>query len=144
MTESIAEKKRNLWPLWIGLIAVAAIVMVTVFAGVVLFAISFLREPYVGAPLRESVLSDTSLFTLAEEATDELCQEVNPCDEAWRTNLGVYRAYSSKGWAEQARYVIGGDVVQNGRVLLDFNGYDLSADERLLAIDHLFVGRDWG
>lgn len=144
MTQPLTDKTRNLMPLWIGLIVAAALLILTAFMGVVLLLVSFLREPYVGAPLRGSVLSDTSLFTTVEEATDELCQAVNPCDEAWRTNLGVYRAYSSKGWAEQAKYVIGGDVVQNGRVLLDFNGYDLSADERLLAIDHLFVGRDWG
>ncbi|MFC7431968.1 MULTISPECIES: hypothetical protein [unclassified Agrococcus] len=113
--------------------AVAAIAMlVVVLAG--------------GLGARPARMSDAFIgveeYVAPEEDTAGLCAVVD-CVEGWRTNVGTYLRFETQDGAEYWSMVIGGDVHRNGTVLLDLDGYDLTIDDRELAVQMLFPGRDW-
>jgi len=91
--------------------------------------------------MRET-LGSIGNVTTTEEATTTLCAEVE-CVEGWRTGVGLLLRFPTEGAAEYWQYVIGGDSIRNGRVILDMNGLELTVDQRRLAVDLLFPGRDW-
>lgn len=99
-----------------------------------------------GLDARPARMSDAFIgveeYVAPEEDTSVLCAVVD-CTEGWRTNVGTYLRFETQDGAESWSMVIGGDVHRNGAVLLDLNGHDLSIDDRELAAQMLFPGRDW-
>ncbi len=119
--------------------AAAALAAVTAVATLVVFLAG-------GFDARPARMSDAFIgveeYVVPEEDTAELCAVVD-CTEGWRTNVGTYLRFETQDGAEHWSMVIGGDVHRNGTVLLDLNGHDLSIDDRELAVQMLFPGRDW-
>jgi hypothetical protein len=76
------------------------------------------------------------------DATSQLCGDP-ACIEGWRTDVGDFLRFESDGEAEYWATVLGDDGRRYERIVLDMRGKDLTFDQRRLAIDILFSGRDW-
>lgn len=122
-----------------------AILAVIAAVPLVAVAVAFVGLGF-GAGMPESTLGDRlsqySDISPVEE-TEKLCPTDAHCIEGWRTNVGIFLRFDTGDMAEYWKYVIGGDCVNYGNLLLDMNGLDLKQDERRLAIDLLFSQRDW-
>lgn len=90
--------------------------------------------------LADLLASSTHLAPV--EATSTLCAEPG-CVEGYSTDVGDYLRFASNGEAEYWATVLGDDGRRWENVVLDMSGRDLTLDERRLAIDALFVARDW-
>ncbi|KZE89945.1 hypothetical protein [Microbacterium sp. TNHR37B] len=56
--------------------------------------------------------------------------------------MGTYLRFADADLAESWSIIIGGDSHRNGSVLLDMNGLTLTRDQRQLAVELLFPGRE--
>lgn len=103
-----------------------------------------------GFTFRSQTLGDSvtafEASTSVEQDTAGLCgatSETVHCVEGWRTGVGNLLRFPTDSQAEYWQYSIGGDILRNGTLVMDMNGLDLGRDERELAVQMLFPGRDW-
>lgn len=123
-------------PFLIGSAVVAALTLVAAAAVWVVLG---------GLPYEPPRMSDTFTglegVTTVAEKTSELCA-ATPCVEAWETGVGTYLRFADADLAESWSIIIGGDSHRNGSVVLDMNGLTLTRDQRQLAVELLFPGRE--
>lgn len=76
------------------------------------------------------------------DVTDEHCSRLN-CVSAWDTDVGRYVQFVHEGNAQHWQQILGDDSRRDGHVLLDMSEKDLNRDQIALAVDTLFINRDW-
>lgn len=118
-----------------------------VVVGVVLLVGSVVGANYLGllgpgVQVRELV-ADSGVNPI--DATEELCAEGRlTCVEAWRTDVGDYLQFDSRGAAEEWETILGDDGRRWNSVVLDMHDHELTFEQRRLAIEILFSYHDWG
>ncbi|MDR4533417.1 hypothetical protein [Glutamicibacter sp. PS] len=119
------------------LISAALLVLLAVVAGV-----AWITGAGFGAgTMRTEDLLSSSEFT-SRDATAELCG-TEQCVAGWSTAIGNFLEFDSAGAAEQFATYLGDDGRRWKNIVLDFRGYELSFEQRRLAIDTLYSGKDW-
>lgn len=131
---------------WLSAVIAAAAALGLLGVGLLVWTLA-----YIGAfSFTQQTLGDSlTAFSGATSVVDDtpgLCGSgsgrVN-CVEGWRTDVGNFMRFSGGSLAEYWHLAIGGDSLRNGDVVVDMNGLDLTRDERELAVQMLFPGRDW-
>lgn len=131
---------------WLAAVIAAAAVAGLVGIGLFVWALAYLGFFSFTQPTLGDALAGFDAAGPAVEDTPGLCGSgsgrVN-CVEGWRTGVGNFMRFSGDSLAEYWHLTIGGDSLRNGNVVVDMNGLDLTRDERELAVQLLFPGRDW-
>lgn len=65
------------------------------------------------------------------------------CVEGWRTDIGDFLRFPTKGGAERWSIILGDDGRHWETFVLDMSTYELTFGQRMLAVDLLFSSRDW-
>jgi hypothetical protein len=78
----------------------------------------------------------------ATEATAELCGS-HFCLEGWKSDIGNFLRFEKEGQAEYWQTILGDTSRRNGNILVDFSGKALTIEQKKLAVDLLYSGKDW-
>lgn len=94
----------------------------------------------------EELLSADASALGSVEDTAHLCPggDGPACVEAWRTDVGDFLRFNSEGAAKHWAVLLGDDGRRVGRIVLDMRAYDLSFEERRMAIETLYQTEDFG
>lgn len=131
------ERKRSRAP-WLWGVAIVAVVVVVGFAASFLGLFDMWRP----VPVERILLNAGDVSPT--EATAELCTEEGPlCVEGWRTDVGDYIRFEHAGEAEEWMAILGDDGRQWKTIVLDMHDYDLTFDQRRLAVEILYANHDW-
>lgn len=131
--------RRNSLRAWVSVAIVGALLILSL-AGWVLYYM-FGRPAWETQSLETTLLSGGNPASAVDD-TQRLCMIVD-CEEGWQTRFGDYLVFRTEGRADYWEQALGGDIVRNGRILLDRSGLALTPKDRAFSVDLLFPGRDW-
>lgn len=121
---------------------VSGILVVLVVLVVGIFAAFYLTGGFGSRSLEERFTNGAGPDINAHLATDELCGE-KQCISGWKTDVGDFLEFKDEGSAEYWQTILGDASRLDQNIVLDMSEYDNTTAEKKLAIDRLFINKDW-
>lgn len=125
-----------------SLSAIEITIWALALAALALAALTLIGGPQAFTRPTVSEILDKASSVKPVEDTRALCAN-NPCVEGWRTEVGNFIRFERLGQAEYWSTVLGDDCRRVGRVLVDFTGMNLTTNQKKVAVDLIYQGKDW-
>lgn len=115
-------------------------ILVVLVVGI--FAAFYLTGGFGSRSLEDRFTNGAGPDINARLATEELCSE-KQCISGWKTDVGDFLEFEYEGTAEYWQTILGDASRRDQNIVLDMSEYDNTTAEKKLAIDRLFINKDW-